>query len=241
MDTKAPDRKKRIEKHYLEEARRASPIFPGGEFVSHENPDFLVRLDNGTLGIEVTELCREEPRAEAARLAKIPEKAKALYGRLAGSEPVDVSLTFSRYATDLTFKELTNSLVEFVHAHRKSRGICSSRDLPRGYSHIGIHAPFEQIDPRGRWHGIRAFDTVIAPKELVEFRIAEKNARLEDYRRAATELWLLIINDQFLGPGEVYARPDRLVEWKFSFDFEKVLLFAREPGGGGEVLELQRI
>ena len=114
MSMLAADRKKRIEKHYVEEARRASTILPGGELVSHENPDFLLRLDNGTLGIEVTELCREEPRAEAARLAKIPEKAKALYGRLAGSEPIDVSLAFSRNAIDLTFKELTNSLVEFV-------------------------------------------------------------------------------------------------------------------------------
>jgi hypothetical protein len=44
-----------------------------------------------------------------------------------------------------------------------------------------------------------------------------------------------------LGPGEVCTRPDRLAEWKFSFDFEKVLMFAREPGGGGEVLELQQM
>ena len=241
MGMTTADRKKRIEKYYLEEARRASSIFPGGELVSHENPDFLMRLDNGTLGVEVTELCREEPRAEAARLAKIPEEAKALYNRFADSEPVDVSLAFSRYATDLTFKELTNSLVKFVHAHHKSKGTSPSRDWPRGYCHIGMHAPFEQIDPTGRWHSIRAFHTVIAPKELVESRIAEKNARLVNYRRAATEVWLLIINDQFLGPGEVCTRPDRLAEWKFSFDFEKVLMFAREPGGGGEVLELQQM
>lgn len=31
-----------------------------------------------------------------------------------------------------------------------------------------------------------------------------------------------------------------LVEWKFVFDFEKVLVFLREPGGSGKVIELQR-
>jgi hypothetical protein len=219
----AADRKKRIEKHYAEEARRASPILPSGELVPYENPDFLLRLDNGTLGIEVTELCREEPRAEAGRLAKIHEKAKALYGRLPDSEPINVSLVFSRRAADVAFKQLANSLVEFVYERRKNRGICPAKDLPEGYCHIGIHAPVEQIDPTGHWYCARAFDTAIAPKELVEFRIAEKNARLADYRLAAAEVWLLIINDQFLGAGQVCVRPDHLAGWKFSFDFENDL------------------
>lgn len=30
-------------------------------------------------------------------------------------------------------------------------------------------------------------------------------------------------------------RPENLTEWRFPFGFEKVLLFAREPDGGGEV------
>lgn len=38
----------------------------------------------------------------------------------------------------------------------------------------------------------------------------------------------------------MYARPDHLAAWKFSFDFDSVLLFSREPGGGGEVIEIQR-
>jgi hypothetical protein len=53
-------------------------------------------------------------------------------------------------------------------------------------------------------------------------------------------VWLLIVNDQFLGAGEVYARRDHLAQWKFAYGFEKVLLFSREPGGGGEVIEVQR-
>jgi len=156
MSAQTQTRKKQIETRYFEEARLANEAFPRGELVPHEKPDFLLRMDKGTIGIEVTELCREEPRAESGRLAKVPEKAKACYDRLAESEPIDVSLAFSRHAATLTLEQLTKPLVE-------------------------------------------------------------------------------------LGPGEVCARPNDLSEWKFSFDFEKVLLFAREPGGGGEVFELQRM
>jgi hypothetical protein len=45
---------------------------------------------------------------------------------------------------------------------------------------------------------------------------------------------------RFLGAGEVYARADHVAQWKFAFDFEKVLMFLREPGGSGEVIEVQR-
>jgi hypothetical protein len=65
--------------------------------------------------------------------------------------------------------------------------------------------PFEQIDPTGRWHGVRAFDTVIVPKQLVESRIAEKNTRLVEYRLAATEVWLLknlSVNTDGLSPAD---------------------------------------
>ena len=71
-------------------------------------------------------------------------------------------------------------------------------------------------------------------------RIAEKNRRVKEYKLSAPEVWLLIVNDRFLGAGEVYARPDHLAQWKFLFDFDKVLLFLREPGGTGEVIEIQR-
>ena len=239
MNTLAIGRKKRIEKLYVEEARSVSLIFPGGDLIPHENPDFLLSTGSETYGIEVTELCRERPRMEAATLSRIPKKAKALYNGTTGTEPIDVSLAFSRHATDLHPNQLTHSLVEFVYARRESRGICASKDLPDGYCHIGIHEPHSQIDRTGRWHGIRAFDVEIASKQLIESRIVNKSARLAKYREAATVVWPLIVNDQFLGPGEVYARPDDLAEWEFSFEFEKVLLFVREPGGGGKVFELQ--
>jgi hypothetical protein len=235
------DRKKRIEKLYVEEARSASFIFPNGDLISRENPDFLVSTGSGIHGIEVTELCREQPRTQAATLSTVPRKAKRLYHDLPDSQPIDISIAFSRNAINLDSNQLAHSLADFVYARRESRGICASGDLPHGYCHIGIHEPHPQIDKTGRWQGVRAFDVEIASKQLIESRIASKSARLAKYRDAASVVWLLIVNDQFLGPGEVYVRPDDLAQWRFSFDFDKVLLFSREPGGGGEVFELYRM
>jgi hypothetical protein len=228
--------KKCTETIYIEEARRACTLFPAGRLEPHEIPDFLLFAEDRTIGIEVTELCREEPRAEAGRLSKVPDRAKKLYCGYPQAESVDVSVAFWR-AENVTVKNLTKSLADFVYENRVSKGTGFKRNLPQGFSYIGI---FEPLRDEPRWQAGRAFDTIIAPKELIASRIAEKNGRVRDYRLSAREVWLLIVNDQFLGPGEVYARPDHLAEWKFPFDFDKVLLFLREPGGAGEVIEIQQ-
>jgi hypothetical protein len=209
MSASAMTHKKRVEMQYLEEARRASATFPAGRIEPHERPDFLLFADRGEIGIEVTELCREEPRAEAGRLSKVPGKAKAIYNRLLQADPVDVSIAFWG-AEHVASNDLTRSLAELVYANRTNRGTSLQRELlPKGYCHISIHEP---LVPGGRWYAARAGDTIVATKELLETRIAEKNGLAPEYRRVAPELWLLIVNDQFLGPGEVYARPDDLTQ-----------------------------
>ncbi len=234
--TAPPNNKKRVETVYVEEASHASALFPVGRLEPQEIPDFVLFTEHGQIGIEVTELCREAPRAEAGRLSKVPDRAREIYSGYPQAEPVDVNAAFWR-AESVHFNALTKSLADFVYANRTAKGTGFKTNLPRGFCHIGI---FEPVNDEPRWHACRAFDTIPAPKELIEARIAEKNARLNEYRRAAPEVWLLIVNDKFLGPGEVYVRPDQLTQWKFRFDFNKVLLFSREPGGTGEVIEITR-
>ena len=223
----APERKKRIEQRYIEEARRASSIFPAGELAPYEKPDFLLR---GTgIGIELTELCREDPRAQAGRLTKIPNKAKKQYHRLPNAAPVDVSIAFWR-EEHVSVKDLTTSLANFVHAHQKDIGTNFTSDLPDGYCSIGVFEPYGTVE--GRWRSNRGFDVISTPKELIEACIAEKTERVPTYRLAASEVWLLIVNDHFLGPGEVRTDPDRLTEWTFKSDFDKDAAIPTATGRG---------
>lgn len=234
-------RQKEIERQYTEEARKVCSFFPAGELVDHERPDFLLNAATGVLGIEVTELCFQEPRREAARLMHVPRRAKERFNCLAGVQPIDVSIAFNWRSEEVPFQELTESLVEFVYKHRDRRGSdFNIRELPKGYCHVGIHEALDRPDRTGHWQGPRAFSKGVAPRELIELRIAEKNEKVPEYRQSASIVWLLLVSDQFIGPGEVYVRPDHLAQWEFVFHFDKVLLFTREIGGGGEVVDVQR-
>lgn len=232
------DKKKKQELQYLEEARRASLIFPSGDATPQDPLDFLLpSARDGCIGVEVTELCRESERGEGARLGYVVPKAKQLYWKLPGAKPVSVSPALSAQASALGVDQLAASLAEFVYAHRDSNA-GFDRNLPPGYCHIGVFPPVES-EGDGQWRSFRAFDVVRASYEMLNSVIAKKNARVASYPDIASEVWLLIVNDQFLGPGEVHANKEDLKGWVFDFTFDKVLLFARNPGGSGEVIELR--
>ena len=232
---------KRIERIYLDEARAASPVFPNGEPVPHEPLDFLFPRASGTLGIEMPELCRQTERGEGARLGYVAPKAKKIYTAKPDAMPVSVSPVFSRDAHELGVGTLACGLADFVYAPRDELGRSftgyDGDTFPKGFCHIGIFEPLEW-EPQGEWRYFRGFDTPLAPKALIDARIAEKNGRVEAYRRVASEVWLLIVNDRFLGPGEVCVRADHLAQWHFEHAFDKVLLFERQAGGSGQVIEL---
>jgi hypothetical protein len=78
---------------------------------------------------------------------------------------------------------------------------------------------------------LETFKTVDALAEELLRYLEQPNIEQQIRRRHAS-----IVNGQFLG-GEVYARPDHLAQWKFPFDFDKLLLFSRERAGTGAVIE----
>jgi hypothetical protein len=230
--------KKRIERIYLNEARAACALFPADEPDPHDPLDFLF----GKLGVEITELCHEDARKEGARLGYVVPKAKKLYEKHPDAKPVSVSPGLSHDADTIHVDELAKGLADFVYNHRdadENFDWYRCEDMPKGFSGIGVFPPFE-FEPQGRWLHFRSFSTTRAPKESIDTRIAEKNAKLTDYRKIASEVWLLIVNDLFLGPGEVTVRLEDLTRWTFDFDFDKVLFFERQPGGTGTVIELLR-
>ena len=109
--------KKRIERIYLDEARRASLLFPAGEAIPHEPLDFLFPVAGGTLGIEVTELCHEDARKEGARLGYVVPKARTLYDKRPDARPVNVSPVLSHEADTMHVNDLAKGLADFVYDH----------------------------------------------------------------------------------------------------------------------------
>jgi hypothetical protein len=234
--------KKRIELIYLNEARAASSLFPAGEPVPHEPLDFLFHRPSGTVGVEISELCHQDARKEGARLGYVVPKAKKLYDARLSVQPVSVSPVLSHEADTMHVDVLARGLADFVYNHRDANENFDwyrCEDMPKGFSHIGVFPPLE-FEPEGRWLHFRAFSTTLLPKNAFDARIAEKNARIKDYRQIAPEVWLLLVNDLFLGPGEVCVHLESLTQWNFDFDFDKVLFFERQPGGTGKVIELLR-
>jgi len=233
------NRKKEAELRYLAEAHQASSVFPLGNLVPYENPDFLIESNGKTIGIELTELCSEPQRAEGGKLSKVASAADRRYRGFPNACPIDVVAVFASETEHVRFHKLAGGLASFVYNNQVARGDFdwNECDLPDGYSHIHLFPPRTLT---GTWRTYKAFGSSLAPKELIDSRITEKNGRITEYRLVADEVWLLVVNDQFLGAGEVYARPDHVSQWKFASRFDRTLLFSRERDGSGELIELDR-
>ncbi len=181
----------------------------------------------------------EASRAEEGRLAKVAEQAQRSYSCLTGLALVEVRATFAPNVEHVSVRQLVSGLTDFVVTHQKREtGSYDWKEcqLPEGYCYIGIHKPLEEAP---RWWICNAFDITVAPRGLLDACIQKKNRQVKEYRLATYEIWLLIINDKFLGAGEVHVRPDQLIHWDFDFEFDKVLLFTREIGGADHVTELR--
>lgn len=234
------DKQKRIEGIYLGEARQLSSVFPAAELRPFKPyPDFVT--DDRSLGVEVTELCDPEGRSDGARLSLVVPRAKQLYNSKPDAPPLSVATAMSPHADDMRVDELVNSLVDFVYRHRHERGEIPDERLPRGWCHIALHEPFGKQPADCAWPVSRAIHTVLGARELVDERITEKNARVADYRTQVATVWLLIVNNRYLGPGEIYLRPDVITNERFQFAFDKVLVFLRDTGGEGEIVELTHL
>ena len=128
------------------------------------------------------------------------------------------------------------ALASFVLRHRPADGGCVTLefgdmdDFPDWCSVIRI-ATFD-----GGWHTSSSADLMTAERDYVADCIAAKTKRVPRYRTRAPgyQIWLLIATQpSVLWSIEV---PDSLADWRFNFDFDKVILLSWE----GSVIELKR-
>jgi hypothetical protein len=91
--------RKEVERYQLETFRNVCTEFPAGEIIDSEEPDFLIKINDGVLGVELTELYHESSRSARPMQAvekltdSIVEEACSIH-RTAGGPVLNVRVDF---------------------------------------------------------------------------------------------------------------------------------------------------
>lgn len=150
--------------------------------------------------------------------------------RGAGLPVLDVLVYFGD-RQPLKLEETATFLVEFVRDHPVDR--CETFDLPDG-GVIRIARPLAGQVPR--WTCNESGSEPTLARELLDETIQTKNGDLARYRSSYDRAWLIVASTLFPLSAS-FSVPDAIAEWRFAFDFDRVLLLA-EPHG--RVFSLQR-
>jgi hypothetical protein len=193
----------------------------------HEEPDFLVELEGGLVGIEVTDLIEARPRqavppqqwtAEGRRLVRATQKVF----EQANQRPVVVELSFNPQLPAREFRDpaLPRQLATAVEEHllHQANGSWTLGPLRRD--------PLPQLTslyaaPLGaspsEWRLGSLSDVRPASCDDVVATVAGKESRVPKYRRACPVSWLLV-NCDLVGEEVTLTVPDLPCRVSTAFD-----------------------
>jgi hypothetical protein len=233
--------KKRGEWALIESARARSDFFPAGELSPFESPDWLIR--DADLGIEVSDLLRPKGnnRFSGAQLSsyqtRVVEKAQTLY----------FSQTSVNADVLVFFKNEWNQHRDVGSSYAASLAEFVRRNIPVDRDSITLQArhlkgwvdgvSVIRISRSGRrWRAAAAAHGQAVEYADVAERIAAKNRLLPEYRRRLPgwKLWLLLATE--IRVLHSVWIPPAIAEWRFAFDFDRVLLMPWD----GDMIELVR-
>lgn len=236
------DPKKECELRVLAAARSASSFFPSGEIIVGETPDFRIKGQTGTVGIELTELLPlpknnsfNSPLAEESLHKDVVRLAEEDYYRTPGAMPVKVTVYFWDVERGKNRKrEMARALSAFVTSHCGQAKLVATfvrRDkLPDGFGTISI------ASGAGAWFsGESVGNTVSGIHQQLAARIAAKSSLVPRYRANLPDspIWLLLYSGAGVPRGVPMVKG--LDEWSFAFDFDRVLFFSTLDGRVEEI------
>ena len=228
-------RKKEIEQAQLQRFRECWPGFPTGEIEPQEEPDFLVRAGDTTIGIELRDyLCDEvegkgspSKRQESLRSLTVANAAQEYESQ--GLPPVDVSVLWNDQLplTSRGAKNLISRLLELVIQNLPRFGSRiflgypgpEWRNLPAEIIALWIDRCRDQRQNFWASHGGGAIPQVGITDIEQAIRLKEK--KLPTYRRAADEVWLLVVASGFTPSGFCSIAPE-LVNHSFETSFDRL-------------------
>lgn len=239
-------KQKGAEKRILEAACRVYKNLPTGQIVPFEEPDLKLITASAVLGVEVTRLVRppEENGFEPVKTESFHKEVIRLaeqYYRASGLPVPEVGVYFldeqrAELENPLAWRSLMDKkngrkaeklarlICDFVQANYPSeRDVVtfSRRDqLPVGIEVLTIASPL-----RGNWYSGESGSMGPLTYERLAEIIKTKNDLLPKYRAnlPGCPVWLLIYSGPSIAEGVPIPRMDG---WKFTYGFDKVLLYS---------------
>lgn len=215
------DRKKQHERFLLERFLEAARL-QAEVTQEREAPDFIIRFEGRSIGVEVTELFishatgRNLPQAQEALSSRIVSDAQQLY-QASGAHPAHVTVCFGpgcdlrRLNRDHTAAALV-SFVQGLNLSEWQRVDWHPEELD---GHLPdeisfVHALGVPKSEMAHWGVARAGWVAPLTAEALQSRIDEKTTRLLKYKKTVSENWLIVVADG--------TKPSQLFDAKTEFD-----------------------
>jgi hypothetical protein len=229
--------KDELERIYLEGFSRAVSSFPAGAISKSENPDFLVRSSDHTIGIELTRLFRRPARGQSplreqeSLRERIAAVAKSRYDAM-NRPPIHVSIHFNdQLALRKTeVSSLAGRLVELATRLTPDVGGRSEEEydwlnrayFPEQIAAVTIHRP--DVLRKSFW-GIPSADYVhTLSRAEVQAEIDKKNGRINDYRLQCERVWLILCS-RAEGLSSYLEFADDAITSSYRTSFDRVCLY----------------
>ena len=228
--------KQERERHIIESARKYSDLFPPGALVMADGADG--RIPSATLGIEVSELLPAKlegasfshPQLASFQSEVVREAAHLFPGMHAHSADV---LVFFKNDWDRRrdVGEMGRALADFVANNypQQSKTVC----LQKGPPSVGWVEELSVVRitaENGGWQAGGCGDVAVLTYEQLASRIAAKSQRVPEYRGRLPDwhIWLLLATRLDVLSGVTV--PPEVESWRFTCDFDRVLLSSWEHG-----------
>jgi len=237
MSESLNEQKKQREFWQLERFKQSYQLFPEGEIIAGEKPDFIINSPNDRIGIELTEFYNNQPTSDGRPLQEqeslqkqIVQKAWALYEEHGGPK-LYVNVLFgnsnlTKKMVDVYAKKLATLISEYqlevdtgIDLGWDIESICK---LPAGVQLIQInrYKKYKQdlwTVPMVGWVGE-------SQPEYLQGIIDEKNVRYATYRQNCDIAWLLITVGNS-SPSSFTDITDLLRQHIFDSKFDRVFFF----------------
>lgn len=140
--------------------------------------------------------------------------------------PLDVLVYFDYREHMDNAEGSAQALIDFVKG--QVPGTYSQLDgIPDGFSVVRIAEPLADQIPK--WYCLDSGETLGVDAEMLSKIIRSKNRLVPTYRRSVDRVWLLIASSFWEFASNFYI-PREVEQWRFDFDFDKVLLLSYESG-----------